>query len=154
MLHLEREHYFELNMDTNSELDKIDTNTDEPISLSAGSSGRYGMRPSGMGFNSPPSYQSTYTFATCAQNQTWSVQNTFMSSYNSRIRSFKNWPKQIRQTPEELALSGFYYHSEGDFVYCFYCGVAIHDWETCDNVHFEHRRHSPFCKYLDMICEY
>ena len=61
-----------------------------------------------------------------------------MSSYKSRIRSFKNWPKQIRQTPEELALSGFCYHSEGDFVYCFYCGVAIHDWETCDNVHFEH----------------
>ena len=90
-------------MDTNSELDKIDTNADKPIGLSAGSSCHYGMKPSGMGFNSPPSYQSTYSFATFAQNQTWSVQNTFMSSYN--------WPEQIRQTPEELALSGFYYHS-------------------------------------------
>ena len=95
-------------MDTNSELDKIDTNADEPIRLSVGSSGHYGMKPSGIGFNSPPSYQLTYTFATCTQNQTWSVQNTFMTSYNSRIRSFKNWPKQIRKTPEELALSGFY----------------------------------------------
>ena len=78
-------------MDTNSELDKIDTNADKPISLSVGSSGHYGMKPSGIGFNSQPSYQSTHTFATCTQNQIWNVKNTFMSSYNRRIRSFKNW---------------------------------------------------------------
>ena len=70
-------------MDTYSKLDKIDTNADKPISLSADSSCHYGMKPLGMGFNFPPSYQSTYLFATCSQNQRWSVQYTFMSSYNS-----------------------------------------------------------------------
>lgn len=114
-------------------------------SLSSPPSGSF--RPSDESYDIPP------IFGSCVSKQ-WYPKNNFMFLYSSRIQSFKNWPKQIKQKPEELAQSGFYYHAEGDFVHCFYCGVTIHNWETFDNVNFEHRRHSPSCKFLSMICDF
>ena len=98
-----------------------------------------------------PSYSS---FNPISQKLNWLPYNSFMSSYSDRMNSFKKWPKQMSQTPEELSLSGFYYRSEGDYVHCFYCGIGLHDWGKNDSVHFEHRKHAPFCKYLTMISEY
>ena len=74
-----------------------------------------------------------------------------MADFNNRLHSFNKWPKQIKQTPEMLTLSGFYYHGVGDYVDCFYCGLGVHEWEDYDNANCEHRRHSPNCKYLDIV---
>ena len=102
-------------------------------------------------FKSPPP---SYSFDSVIQKSIWSPYNVFMSKYSDRLKSFKKWPKQLRQSPEELALSGFYYRSEADHVYCFSCGVGIYNWEANDNVNFEHRRHALSCKYLSMISVY
>ena len=33
----------------------------------------------------------------------------------------------------------------------YYCGEG--DYESYDNVNFEHCRHSPYCKYLDIVSD-
>lgn len=81
----------------------------------------------------------------------WEPQNSSMVKFSKRLNSFKHWSKQIKQRPLELALSGFYSCSYGDFVHCFYCGIVIHQWDIWDDINFEHYRHSPNCKFLSMI---
>lgn len=76
----------------------------------------------------------------------------WMISYQNRKKSFNRWPPQMKQKPEALAKSGFFYTHEGDKVKCFYCGVSLIHWESFDNVNQEHKKWSPFCKYLEMSC--
>ena len=66
----------------------------------------------------------------------WNPRYIYMTDFNNRLHSFNKWPKQIKQTPEMLALSGFYYCGVGDYVDCFYCGFGVHEWEDYDNVNF------------------
>ena len=47
--------------------------------------------------------------------------------------------------------SGFYYTGCGDRVTCFHCGITLRNWEHADNVDMEHKKHSPECKYLQML---
>ena len=63
----------------------------------------------------------------------WIPQNVSMKYFSDRMKTFKNWPKQIVQQPKELAQTGFYYIGEGDKVKCFYCGLVLYNWLTCDN---------------------
>ena len=106
------------------------------------------MKPLGQShfLSPPPPYHS---ISSSVLN--WNPTNIYMADFNNRLRSFNKWPKQIKQTPEMLALSGFYYHGVGHYVDCFYCGLGVHEWEDYYNVNFEHRRHSPNCKYLDIV---
>jgi len=63
-----------------------------------------------------------------------------MSSYHNRLDTFRDWPRQIRQKPEEMARSGFFYRGEGDKVRCYYCGCEIRDWynkDSVDRAHFQ-----------------
>jgi hypothetical protein len=108
----------------------------------------------GLGLNLGSNLFHKNTFRPLPSNEKWQPYNCFMSTYSERMETFKKWPRQIRQTPDQLALSGFYYKNVGDDVCCFSCGVGICNWETHDVVHFEHRRLSPNCKYLSMVCEY
>lgn len=82
----------------------------------------------------------------------WEPCNTHLANYYARLRSFNKWPKQMVPGPQELAQAGFYYTVEGDITACFHCGVTVHNWELVDNAFEEHRRWSPCCKYLNMIC--
>lgn len=114
----------------------------KPVGLSLG------MKPLGQShFSSPP--PPYHSISSSVLN--WNPTNIYMADFNNRLCSFNKWPKQIKQTPEMLALSGFYYHGVGDYVDCFYCGLGVHEWEDYDNVNFEHHRHSPNCKYLDIV---
>lgn len=112
-----------------------------------------GTRP--LGISSPPSYRSS-SFSFSDKNlapERWHPENTLMVSYHTRLRSFDCWPKQLVQVPEQLVQSGFYYTGRGDLTRCFFCGIGVHSWETFDNINFEHKRHSPRCKYVDMACD-
>ena len=69
---------------------------------------------------------SNNTETDCARvNPTQSV--TFIPKYssymscNDREKTFKNWPKQLRQQSHELAKNGFVYGGVADQVICFYC---------------------------------
>ena len=117
----------------------------KPVGLSLG------MKPLSQSHSSslqPPLYNSI-----SSGFLNWNPRNIYMADFCNRLCSFNKWPKQIKQSPEKLALSGFYYHGEGDYVDCFYCGLGVHEWESYDNVNFEHCRHSPNCKYLDIVSD-
>ena len=105
-------------------------------------------------FGRPLTMKSTFSFA-CTQNCTslkksWTPFNLGMGKYTDRVKSFLYWPKQLTQKPEELISSGFYY---GDSVTCFFCGLTLRAWDSTDNVHSEHKKHSSECKFLLMCRE-
>ncbi|MCG8625419.1 MAG: hypothetical protein MJE68_25905 [Proteobacteria bacterium] len=81
----------------------------------------------------------------------WIPQNPSMKYFSDRIKTFKKWPKQIEQHPQELAQAGFYYTEKGDQVKCFYCGLLLHRWEKEDNVVSEHKRHCFTCKFVRIV---
>ncbi len=76
-----------------------------------------------------------------------SIFNKDMSTFEARIKTFENW-KSGKQEPSEMAKCGFYSISESDRVYCFYCGIGLHEWLSEDNVWVEHALSSPTCAYL------
>lgn len=73
--------------------------------------------------------------------------NKDMVTFEARIKTFQNW-KCGKQDPSELAKCGFYSIEDGDKVYCFYCGVGLHEWLSEDSVWVEHALSSPTCAYL------
>lgn len=70
------------------------------------------------------------------------------SSLDNRIKTFTNWPKQIVQTPKDLAIAGFIYTNIGDHTKCFCCNINLQHWDTSDNPWIEHAKHYPSCSYL------
>ena len=73
-------------------------------------------------------------------------------TYEKRLSSFLIWPKQMIQKKEDMAQAGFYYLGQSDIVYCFHCGISLHNWKPTDDPFVEHNKHSPKCPYLLMIC--
>ena len=45
----------------------------------------------------------------CKLLDKWIPQNSSMKYFSDRIKTYKKWPKQIKQTPQELTEAGFYY---------------------------------------------
>ncbi|XP_071964021.1 putative inhibitor of apoptosis isoform X2 [Antedon mediterranea] len=71
-----------------------------------------------------------------------------MSSYFTRLASFKNWPITDIISATSLAKSGLFYLGCRDIVKCYSCGGQIRDWEVGDAADAEHRRHYPQCQLL------
>jgi len=71
--------------------------------------------------------------------------------YDSRLRTFAMWPKQLLQRKTDMARAGFYYSGDNDTVKCFMCKVCINQWEAFDVPLIEHFKWSPDCTYLKMI---
>jgi baculoviral IAP repeat-containing protein 7/8 len=69
----------------------------------------------------------------------------------SRKESFSLWPISMRQKPDDMVEAGFYYTSRGDFVFCYYCGLCVRDWEVTDDPWFEHARWNSTCPYLVLL---
>lgn len=69
------------------------------------------------------------------------------------IYSFKDWPKQLRQKPDDLSKSGFFYTGFADKMICFYCDPTLRDWDVDDNIQSEHYKWSPQCLYLKMCSD-
>ena len=80
----------------------------------------------------------------------WIPYNISMVKLRNRLNSFKHWPIQMKQCPDDLARSGFYYKEVGDTLTCFHCGIIIINWESTDLPDVEHKKHSPHCKFLYM----
>ncbi|KAF2363280.1 BIR repeat [Trinorchestia longiramus] len=70
------------------------------------------------------------------------------STLDSRIRSFKNWPKGVKQQPVELAQAGFFYCGLSDHVRCYHCGQGLRNWEAADEPWVEHARWYPKCHFV------
>ncbi|XP_033744154.1 uncharacterized protein LOC117330044 [Pecten maximus] len=68
-----------------------------------------------------------------------------------RLASYKNWPTNLRQKPEELAKAGLFYEGTNDYVRCFHCAGGLREWEPEDDPIIEHARWFPFCEFLRLI---
>uniref|UniRef100_A0A2P2HXT5 E3 ubiquitin-protein ligase XIAP-like n=1 Tax=Hirondellea gigas TaxID=1518452 RepID=A0A2P2HXT5_9CRUS len=66
----------------------------------------------------------------------------------SRVKSYKNWPRKVKQTPDELAEAGFFYCGLSDHVRCFHCGNGLRNWEADDEPWVEHARWYPQCNFV------
>ncbi|XP_030767980.1 death-associated inhibitor of apoptosis 2-like [Sitophilus oryzae] len=66
----------------------------------------------------------------------------------TRLATFKAWPKSMRQTPKQLSEAGFFYVGVGDQTLCFHCGGGLKDWEASDDPWEQHAIWFPKCQYL------
>lgn len=73
------------------------------------------------------------------------------ASETARLRSFQDWPRCMRQKPEDLAEAGFFYTGHGDKTKCFYCDGGLKDWENDDVPWEQHARWFDRCAYVQLV---
>lgn len=73
------------------------------------------------------------------------------SDLDTRIRSFKGWPSQMNQKPQDLAEAGLIYLGSGDRCKCFWCGGELYEWEPEDDPWEEHAKWFPHCNFVQNI---
>ncbi|XP_072932741.1 death-associated inhibitor of apoptosis 1-like isoform X2 [Epargyreus clarus] len=73
------------------------------------------------------------------------------ASVAARLRTFNDWPRCMRQKPEELAEAGFFYTGQGDKTKCFYCDGGLKDWENDDVPWEQHARWFHRCAYVQLV---
>ncbi|XP_074600664.1 baculoviral IAP repeat-containing protein 7-B-like [Brevipalpus obovatus] len=72
-------------------------------------------------------------------------------SASSRLKTFKEWPKDAAISPEKLVEAGFYSLSQGDMVRCFYCDLGLQQWSPKDDAWVEHAKHQPECFFINLV---
>lgn len=70
---------------------------------------------------------------------------------SARLRTFAQWPRHMKQTPEELSSAGFFYTLVGDRVKCFSCGGGLKDWDDGDDPWEQHALWLSNCNYLKVM---
>lgn len=80
--------------------------------------------------------------------QMHTVSKSQYTTYEKRLQTFHNWPKNLKQTPEMLATAGFYYQGYDDQVRCFHCDGGLHGWQPMDDVWIEHAYWFPKCGFV------
>lgn len=69
----------------------------------------------------------------------------------SRLRTFDEWPKQLKQKPDQLADAGLFYTKRSDRVVCFSCGGGLSAWEDDDDPWEQHALYNDRCQYMQLI---
>lgn len=76
--------------------------------------------------------------------------NAIYADESERLKTFKRWPKALKQRPRELCEAGFFYSGYSDRTECFQCGIVLHNWEENDDPWAVHAKHAAYCTYLVM----
>ncbi|XP_071107646.1 E3 ubiquitin-protein ligase XIAP-like [Haliotis cracherodii] len=66
----------------------------------------------------------------------------------SRLETFKYWPKRTRPTAYQLCQAGFYFTGYADRVVCFACGCSLRNWDPEADPWVQHAKHAPYCVYV------
>ncbi|XP_063634925.1 death-associated inhibitor of apoptosis 1-like [Cydia splendana] len=98
---------------------------------------------------SQPTRPAASTNTACAQQQ--KPEHPRYNNKAARLRTFKDWPKSMKQKPEELAEAGFYYTGQSDKTKCFYCDGGLKDWEEDDVPWEQHARWFNRCAYVQLV---
>ncbi|KAL7733451.1 hypothetical protein ACLKA6_004931 [Drosophila palustris] len=69
----------------------------------------------------------------------------------ARLRSFEDWPRNMKQKPQQLAEAGFFYTGVGDRVRCFSCGGGLKDWDDNDEPWEQHALWLSHCRFVKLI---
>ena len=75
-------------------------------------------------------------------------------TFQSRLITFNLWPPGLRQKPEELARSGFFYEGRSDQVRCFSCDGGLSSWEEEDSPAKEHAKWFSRCTFLNLTSDH
>ncbi|ALC43259.1 th [Drosophila busckii] len=70
---------------------------------------------------------------------------------SARLRSFTDWPRNMKQKPVQLAEAGFFYTGVGDRVRCFSCGGGLKDWDDNDEPWEQHALWLSQCRFVKLI---
>lgn len=100
----------------------------------------------------PPAKPSTYDTPP-AEPAKWKTPSSADYSIKAvRLRTFDEWPRSMKQKPEQLAEAGFYYKGVGDSVICFSCMCGLKDWEDDDDPWEQHAlwmgHHCEYVKHI------
>lgn len=68
-----------------------------------------------------------------------------------RLKTFDNWPKTLKQTPEQMAAAGFFHTQKADRVICFWCGIGLMQWEEDDDAWEQHALYRGDCAYVRLL---
>ena len=79
------------------------------------------------------------------------MNNSKYAIESDRLKSYKDWPKSMKQKPHQLSDAGFYYTGVGDKVFCYYCGGGLKDWEEEDDPWENHAMWYGKCKYVKTV---
>ncbi|KAK9502252.1 hypothetical protein O3M35_011055 [Rhynocoris fuscipes] len=74
--------------------------------------------------------------------------NPKYSTYESRLRTYTDWPSTLCQKPEQLAEAGFYFSGNRDQVRCFHCDGGLQLWEKDDIPWLEHAKWFSNCGFV------
>jgi len=73
------------------------------------------------------------------------------ATLEARLRTFREWPPALKQTPKDLADAGFYYIGLSDQVKCFYCDGGLRNWQSEDEPWKEHARWFDKCVFVRLV---
>lgn len=79
-------------------------------------------------------------------NQKISV-HTDMTKYESRLRTYKEWPLSFISA-KQMSKAGFYYYGKQDNVKCEFCSIELGYWQRGEDPTDEHKKKSPHCAYF------
>ncbi|XP_045196193.2 baculoviral IAP repeat-containing protein 7-like isoform X2 [Mercenaria mercenaria] len=77
----------------------------------------------------------------------FTVRHEEYQTFESRLLTFDKWPRQMIQTPRQLAEAGLYYTGFEDHVRCFACDGGLRRWDPEDDPWTEHCRWFPACPF-------
>jgi len=70
---------------------------------------------------------------------------------SSRLKTFSDWPNQIKQKSRALAEAGFYYTGSSDEVKCFHCDISLKEWKDEDDEWERHAKRNPNCHHVNLV---
>lgn len=76
------------------------------------------------------------------------TQRCQMTNEECRLKSFKNWPREVVISSKILARCGFYYLGRLDEVKCAFCNLQICRWNVDDDPRVVHAYWSPRCQFV------
>ncbi|KAI5706206.1 hypothetical protein M8J76_006408 [Diaphorina citri] len=74
-----------------------------------------------------------------------------LSTLDSRVLTFTTWPRDSPLGPQSLAVAGFFYDGQGDWVRCFHCDGGLRKWTAMDEPWSEHARWFPECHFVMLV---
>lgn len=104
--------------------------------------------------NTPPTSTATTSTAPIVERDIQTLRNHDYPEYaieTARLRSFDDWPKTLKQKPNQLSDAGFFYTQKGDRVICFSCGGGLRDWDENDDPWEQHALWFSKCEYLQLV---
>ena len=69
-----------------------------------------------------------------------------MEYYQTRLKTFDVYPKQMLPDKFQLARAGLFYTGKSDICQCFQCKVKLSVWERDEDAIKEHYKWSPDCE--------